>query len=100
VRGFSRVLKPNAVLTPYPVDLGGLWRINRPSALSGLNSKTTLWTLVDCHPYAWQSEGQGLFAFPAPTSPVARLTLRVAPGISIPVFGYCELGSTRVDSNL
>jgi hypothetical protein len=30
------------VVTPYPVDFGGLWRTNRPSAVSGLNSKTTL----------------------------------------------------------
>jgi hypothetical protein len=30
-----------------------------------------------------------------PASPVARLTLRGAPRISIPVFGFCELRPTN-----
>ena len=32
----------SAVLTPYPVAFGGLWRTNPVPAMSGLNSKTAL----------------------------------------------------------
>ena len=34
--------KAEWILTAYRVDFGGLWWTNRPPAMSGLNSKTTL----------------------------------------------------------